>query len=74
MIQSKYYEQMKRGIMSWLQKAKLNRVDKLFVEYRLISEDFPLRLVRDLAAKFFILYIRRERDFFPEMNRNILTS
>ena len=38
---------MKGGITGRLQEAKLRRLDKSLIEYRLLSEDFPLYLIRE---------------------------
>jgi hypothetical protein len=38
---------MKGGITGRLQKAKLRRLDKSLIECRLLSEDFPLHLIRE---------------------------
>lgn len=38
---------MKGGITGRLQEAKLRRLDKSLIECRLLSEDFPLHLIRE---------------------------
>jgi hypothetical protein len=38
---------MKGGITGRLQEALLRRLDKSLIECRLLSEDFPLHLIRE---------------------------
>ena len=47
---------MKGGITGRLQKAKLRRLDKSLIECRLLSEDFPLHLIREGGGKLSELY------------------
>jgi len=47
---------MKGGITGRLQEAKLRRLDKSLIECRLLSEDFPLHLIREGGGKLSELY------------------
>ena len=47
---------MTGGITGRLQKAKLRRLDKSLTECRLLSEDFPLHLIREGGGKLSELY------------------